>query len=67
MEKMVLHLESCKNCRYCVVVCPKKAISVSTNINKKGYPTVLVDEEKCIKCGTCYTVCPDYVYEIVEV
>lgn len=41
-------------------------MSVSDNVNRKGYNTMEIDEEKCTKCGSCYTVCPDYVYEIVE-
>jgi 2-oxoglutarate ferredoxin oxidoreductase subunit delta len=67
MEKIILHVQSCKSCGYCAKACPKKAITIDGLINKKGYQTTVVDENKCIKCGTCYTVCPDYVYEIVEV
>lgn len=67
MEKTILHVESCKGCRYCINFCPKEAISISSYINKKGYQVVDVDESKCVKCGICHTVCPDYVFEIVEV
>jgi len=66
-KKVVQHNERCKGCDYCRLACPKEAISVSEEINAKGYHTMVIDEEKCIKCGTCYTVCPDYVYEIIEV
>ncbi|MFR3071324.1 MAG: 4Fe-4S binding protein [Paeniclostridium sp.] len=27
--------------------------------------TVQVDEEKCVQCGSCYTMCPDLVFEIL--
>lgn len=66
MSKMLIHTESCKGCRYCLNSCPTEAISVSYEINKKGYKFVQVDEEKCILCGACHTVCPDCVFEIVE-
>lgn len=46
--------------------CPKKAIALDGPINKAGYPTPVVDREKCVLCGTCYNVCPDYVYEFTE-
>lgn len=67
MEKIILHKESCKACGYCKDVCKKGAISVSEYINSKGYEVMEVDEEKCIKCGLCYTMCPEYVFEILEV
>lgn len=66
-RKVVQHNERCKGCLYCSIACPTDAISVSENVNGKGYNTMFIDEEKCTTCGTCYTVCPDYVYEIVEV
>lgn len=66
MSKMVLHVEKCKGCKYCVKACPKQAISESAVYNKKGYAQMQVDTAKCVLCGACYTVCPDYVYEIVE-
>ncbi|CAH2213805.1 4Fe-4S binding protein [Tepidibacter aestuarii] len=67
MEKLILHKESCKSCHYCINICPKDAISLSSYMNSKGYQTIKVDEEKCVKCGSCYVMCPEYVFEIVEV
>jgi len=67
MEKLIIHSESCKSCKYCVNNCPKKALSTSGKINGKGYDYVEVDHDKCICCGICYNVCPDYVFEIKEV
>ena len=65
MEKSKTNTQRCKGCYYCVKACPKNAISISNNVNSKGYVVIKVDEEKCIGCGVCYTVCPDYVFEIV--
>ena len=54
----------CKGCRLCVGVCPGKAIEPLTEINKKGYEIIRIDEETCIGCGQCYKICPDYVFTI---
>lgn len=63
---LIQHNERCKNCLYCSIACPAEAISVSSSVNNKGYNTMHVDSEKCIACGICYTVCPDYVFELVK-
>lgn len=67
MKKVVLHPDSCKGCRYCLHFCPKEALSVTEMVNSKGYLPVQVDAHKCITCGLCYIVCPDYVFELLEV
>jgi 2-oxoglutarate ferredoxin oxidoreductase subunit delta len=41
-------------------------LSFGELFNKGGYKAVVVDEGKCIQCGTCYTVCPDVVFEFTE-
>ena len=64
--RMICHTERCKECGYCVIHCPKKALAFSGEYNNKGYNTVKIDHDKCIQCAICYTVCPDYVYEKVE-
>lgn len=63
---MIQHVERCKECGYCVQHCPAKALAFSTVVNKKGYKTVVKDDDKCTRCGICYIVCPDNVYERVE-
>ena len=44
--------ENCKGCQLCIKPCPVQAITLV----EKRKPVVL-DQEKCIKCGTCYDVC----------
>ena len=64
MKQLTVIQERCKGCGYCIHFCPKQALSVSNEINEKGYNPVQVDEAACIGCGICYTVCPDYVFEL---
>jgi NADH-quinone oxidoreductase subunit F len=42
----------CPGCGLCVKACPQEAI---TSMGKKK--PVVLDQEKCIKCGACYDVC----------
>lgn len=66
LEKIRLTTERCKGCGYCVSVCPKGALTMTNEINDKGYNFPAVDQEKCIQCSMCYRVCPDYVFEILK-
>ena len=43
--------EKCTGCTACAIFCPTKAIS-----GERLHPHV-IDQAKCIKCGTCYQVC----------
>lgn len=65
-RQVIQHMERCKGCLYCSIACPAEAISMSSDVNEKGYNIMKIDRDKCTTCGTCYTVCPDYVYEIIE-
>jgi 2-oxoglutarate ferredoxin oxidoreductase subunit delta len=62
--KISVNKERCKGCGFCMLVCPKKAISMDGQLNKEGYTYIAVDEESCISCGMCYSVCPDIVFEL---
>lgn len=71
-ERRLNHGKSKSNCGHQLMqglppvcrVCPVKAIEPLTEINKKGYEIIRIDEETCIGCGQCYKICPDYVFTI---
>lgn len=48
--------EDCCGCNVCGDVCPKDAITFSTDIEGFWYPEV--DKNKCIDCGLCEEACP---------
>lgn len=52
--------ERCKGCELCRAVCPKKLITVSEQVNAKGYcPATVQRQEECIGCISCALICPD--------
>ncbi len=65
MPKPVFHIERCKGCELCTVVCPKNIIIMSNRFNNKGYRcSSCSDESLCIGCMLCAKTCPDMVIEI---
>ena len=67
LMKIIINAERCKSCGLCIRECPQKAITMTAQMNEKGYHIVTVDDEKCIKCGICHHICPDCVFELLEV
>lgn len=61
---VTVYKERCKGCGYCIEFCPQHALSVSEELNEKGYNPVQLDESRCVSCGICYTVCPDYAFVV---
>ena len=59
--EVVIEVERCKGCSFCVEFCPTHALELDSGFNKKGYhPPVLVREEDCTGCGLCGLYCPDF-------
>lgn len=57
----------CCGCGECVSVCPKSAISMTSDQDGFLYP--IIDNEKCINCGICKRKCAyknNKVYDVVE-
>ncbi|WP_418213328.1 Coenzyme F420 hydrogenase/dehydrogenase, beta subunit C-terminal domain [Bacteroides difficilis] len=55
---------ACCGCMSCVSVCPKKCISLVTDILGFIYPQI--DEDVCVDCSACTKVCPEIVKQPLE-
>lgn len=52
----IVRKSECSGCYSCANVCPKECISIKSDDEGFGYPTI--DEDKCINCNLCEKVCP---------
>ncbi len=63
--KIIIDTSMCKGCRLCIGFCPKKSISISGQLNAKGYFPAQPDPEKeCTGCGICALMCPEAAIEV---
>lgn len=49
----------CKACGRCVLVCPKKVLSLGSELNARGYRFATYAGEGCIGCANCFYACPE--------
>jgi 2-oxoglutarate ferredoxin oxidoreductase subunit delta len=62
---IVVDIEKCKGCELCAVACPTKVISMSLEVNAKGYHYAFMNlPEECTGCANCALVCPDVVIKV---
>ena len=65
MPKIVVERDRCKGCELCVNACPQKILTMSEEINVKGYFFAKVAEpHRCIGCRMCAITCPDVAIEV---
>ena len=65
---IVVDTERCKGCNLCVVACPLNVISLSKEVNVKGYNYAQqILEDTCNGCSSCATVCPDGCISVYKV
>jgi coenzyme F420-reducing hydrogenase beta subunit len=53
----IVKLNECCGCGACVNVCPKGALTYSTD--EFGFYRPQIDVSKCVSCGLCVHVCPE--------
>lgn len=67
---IVVNRERCKGCHICLDWCPLGLISVSPDLNRKGYQPARFNDRKseedktCTGCTMCATVCPEVAIEV---
>jgi 2-oxoglutarate ferredoxin oxidoreductase subunit delta len=67
MAKVIIDIELCKGCEYCVKFCPKKILKITDKVNHTGYRFVeVINEEDCIGCSRCALVCPESCIEVYK-
>ena len=62
---IVVDKEKCKGCSLCIVACPQDVISLSKEVNSKGYNfAYMSNPDACIGCANCAEVCPDSIITV---
>ncbi len=62
---VTIAIEACKGCDLCIPACPPRVLSMSEDMNEKGfrYPRL---QPGCTGCGACALVCPDFCFEVYQ-
>ncbi len=62
---VVIDSETCKGCALCIPACPPAVLSMSTDVNSRGYryPELAPG---CTGCRACQLVCPDFCIEVLR-
>lgn len=60
--------EICKGCNLCAVACPSRVISLSRDVNGRGYHyAYMASPDSCVGCANCALVCPDGVISVYKI
>lgn len=52
--------ERCKGCDVCVSSCPFEVLSLSPQVNSRGYNfSYMANPDNCTGCASCAIICPD--------
>jgi 2-oxoglutarate ferredoxin oxidoreductase subunit delta len=67
MAEVIINIDRCKACGYCVSFCPKHVLVMSNELNARGVHYVTVnDAGECTGCMICGIVCPDVAIEVYK-
>lgn len=62
---IVVDVDGCKGCGLCVEACPTEVISLSDNVNIKGYNySNMTNPDACTGCSNCAIICPDGIITV---
>jgi 2-oxoglutarate ferredoxin oxidoreductase subunit delta len=65
MPKITVDEARCKGCERCKDACPQKVISMSQQLNEKGYFFAVPSEQpRCLGCMICAITCPDVAIQV---
>jgi len=60
-----INQELCKGCALCIEFCPKRAISMTKNLNTRGFFWARFEDRKvCTGCAVCASMCPEVAIEV---
>jgi MinD superfamily P-loop ATPase len=59
ISKVEINEQECTGCGLCAETCPRKAINISTVLNRFGVHPAQQTSVVCSACGTCYYFCPE--------
>ena len=66
--QVVLNMENCKECGYCIEACGVGTFGPASIFNSKGYrPAEVKSSDWCVGCFKCYFSCPDFAIDVAEV
>lgn len=80
--KYEIHIPDCIYCRWCIDVCPRDCIELVSQVDSQ-HPAhlkedkitakwnqvagVVIDSDRCIRCGECHRVCPTRCIHVTQV
>lgn len=60
--------ERCKGCDICIQTCPYDVLSMSREVNTKGYTySYMSNPDNCVGCASCGLVCPDGCIRVFKI